>query len=235
MEGRRGFSKRVVTSGLIFFLGASFQSQTASSYLVHGLPTSASNPLPNYQIWDEAVQKYVQKGSLGGISTNEVDYAGLEAGNELDLFIQSLEDVDTSKMNRNEVLALYINAYNALAIKMVIENRCRRSFLGGCSLISSIKDIGSVFESVWKRKAGRIGGEVLSLDEVEDKLRFPKNFPENPLIHACIVCASISCPNLATKAYFPQSIDADMTKNMEDFLSNEDKGLFLDKDNYQAF
>ncbi|CAM9806460.1 unnamed protein product, partial [Sphacelaria rigidula] len=54
-------------------------------------------------------------------------------------------------------------------------------------------------------------------------------YPADPLLHACIVCASASCPDVALKVYRPETIDEDMAANMRHFLSNEKKGLMLDK------
>lgn len=52
----------------------------------------------------------------------------------------------------------------------------------------------------------------------------------DPLLHACIVCASVSCPDVATTAYKPESLDEDMAANMRLFLANDKKGLKLDRD-----
>ena len=44
-------------------------------------------------------------------------------------------------------MALFLNAYNALAVAMVIDNRC-----DGGALCDSIRDIGSVFSPVWQAR-----------------------------------------------------------------------------------
>lgn len=58
---------------------------------------------------------------------------------------------------------------------------------------------------------------------------YAQGYPADPLLHACIVCASASCPDVATKVYRPETIDEDMAANMRHFLANEKKGLMLDK------
>lgn len=47
---------------------------------------------------------------------------------------------------------------------------------------------------------------------------------EDTRLHACIVCASISCPDVRTTAYDPATIDDQMTDQMEKFLQNNKKG-----------
>lgn len=56
-----------------------------------------------------------------------------------------------------------------------------------------------------------------------------QGYPADPLLHACIVCASVSCPDVAPKAYKPETLQADMEENMRLFLQNPTKGLSLDK------
>merc|ERR1719361_1801099 len=74
-----------------------------------------------------------------------------------------------------------------------------------------------------------IGGKNYSLNEIEGYLRKPAPFIEDSRVHGCIVCASISCPNVRTKAYRSETIDEQMEDNMRDFLRNPTKGTLLDK------
>lgn len=56
-----------------------------------------------------------------------------------------------------------------------------------------------------------------------------QDYPADPLLHACIVCASVSCPDVALTAYKPETLQADMEANMRLFLQNPKKGLALDR------
>ena len=49
-----------------------------------------------------------------------------------------------------------------------------------------------------RREAGMIGGTAVSLNDVEHKV-LRARWAE-PRVHACIVCASASCPNLRAEA-----------------------------------
>lgn len=56
-----------------------------------------------------------------------------------------------------------------------------------------------------------------------------QGYPADPLLHACIVCASVSCPDVAMTAYRPETLQADMEANMRLFLENPTKGLALNR------
>ncbi|MDY6862734.1 MAG: DUF547 domain-containing protein [Thermodesulfobacteriota bacterium] len=71
-----------------------------------------------------------------------------------------LEKTDSKKLSYNEQFAFYINAYNAWTIKLI---------LSAYPKIKSIKDLGSFFQSPWKKKLCRIDGKILTLDDVEHK------------------------------------------------------------------
>ncbi|CAM9604624.1 unnamed protein product [Chrysoparadoxa australica] len=129
-----------------------------------------------------------------------------------------------------------MNAYNALAIRKVVENPCkpRTLFSWGKGVpIDSIWDVGNKMklQVVWLMKAGKVGGKQLSLDNIENKLlrKPPAPIQLNPLLHACINCASLSCPDLLPRAYLPDgTLEDQMAESMREFLA-ADKGLQLDR------
>jgi len=175
--------------------------------------------------WDRALRKHVKTGIREDIPTNIVDYRGFHNDPDFHVFVTSLETTNIATMGRNETQALLMNAYNALAIKMVIDHPC----LSNCRPISSILDIsGDVQGTVWKMPAGDIGGKSYSLDDIETQLRNPAHSVGDPRLHSCIVCASISCPNLRPEAFRSHSVDRQMDEQMMDMLNNKKKGLALD-------
>ncbi|CAM9463649.1 unnamed protein product [Discosporangium mesarthrocarpum] len=187
--------------------------------------------LPDFAAWDKCVKAHVKPGEVDGIPLASVDYAGMRDDPNFTTFVKSLEGVDTSRLNKAEKYAVYINAYNALAIKTVIDHPSTKKLFGlRTTKIKSIKDAGTVTNAVWKRPAGVVGGRVLSLDDIENQeLRNPVGFDADPRLHACIVCASVSCPDVATKAYMPETLEEDMSENLRAFLRNNKKGMSLDK------
>ena len=46
-------------------------------------------------------------------------------------------------------------------------------------------------------------------------------------MHTCIVCASISCPNVRMEAYKSKIINQQMDDQVKVFLSNSKKGIII--------
>lgn len=181
--------------------------------------------LHDFDQWDRVLKRYVNSdGYKEGFLLHTIDYCGLMGDPDFYAFVGSLAMANTSGLSRNETYALYINAYNALAMKMIIDHR---SYNGTC--IKSIQDIGKLANGtvvVWDMPAGVIGGRTMSLNDIEGFLRDPSSlgYTEDCRVHGCIVCASISCPNVRKEAYLPEKIDEQMSDNVRDWLANQKKG-----------
>ena len=150
-----------------------------------------------------------------------VDYAGLAADPDFDAYLAQLAAADVPALGARERLALYINAYNALCCAHVV--RHVRDATADAPPLRSILELKSPGEVVWDRYAGTVGGERLSLNQVEhDKLR--RAWAE-PAVHACIVCASASCPNLRAEAFVAPRLEEQMRAQVDEWLANPTKGL----------
>jgi hypothetical protein len=113
-----------------------------------------------------------------------------------------------------EQLSFWINAYNILAIDVVLEHQP----------IESIRDAGSLLRPIWSRRAGQAAGTDVSLGEIEHEILRPLG---DPRIHAAIVCASVSCPSLRREAYRPGRIEAQLDDAVRGFLADPRKGARL--------
>ena len=183
------------------------------SFLIPG-PTHANSF--DFSEWDVLLTKYVEPGLIDGISLNTVDYGKLK----LDPVSHQLENKlrlfsPTKLRTHQEKLAFWINVYNIFAVKIVTENYP----------LKSIKSVGGLFKSVWKIKAGTVGGKKYSLGEIEHGILRKMG---DPRIHTAIVCASISCPNLSKKAYKSEKLNEQLDMQMSNFLANPNKGMRVD-------
>ncbi len=161
------------------------------------------------------LSKYVSNEEKQGIHSNLVDYQKLAQDPLYPTLLEKLAIFDSTALVGNEKLAFYLNAYNLLAIKMVIDHKPKKS----------IRDIGSWFNPVWQKPAGVLAGKVISLDTIEHKiLRKMKE----PRIHFALVCASLSCPDLRTEAYDSERIEAQLDEQTKAFLANPEKGIKTD-------
>jgi hypothetical protein len=166
-----------------------------------GLPEPACGDGVDQSIYAELLSNYVKAG--------RVDYAGLKINQgRLDQYLRALEQVEPGRLNREEAFAFYINAYNAWTIKLI---------LSGYPGINSIKDLGSLFQSPWKKEFVRIHGKTLSLDQIEHDILRPRF--KDPRVHFAINCASKSCPPLLSEPYRGDRLDAQLTRVTTDFLN----------------
>jgi hypothetical protein len=154
-----------------------------------GRADAADAPPVDNRIYAELLTKYVANG--------HVDYAGFKR-----------DEARMERLPREEQFAFYINAYNAWTIKLI---------LTGYPGVKSIKDLGSLFQSPWKKEFVRIHGKTLTLDDIEHGILRPRF--KDPRVHFAIVCASKSCPPLTAEPYLGAVLDAQLNRSTRDFLN----------------
>ena len=126
------------------------------------------------------------------VSNGQVKYRQLQKENDkLDRLVRQVAAYDLSGASPSEKKAFYINAYNLLVLKQVMEHYP----------LKSVMDIPGFFD----RQKYKVAGEELTLNELENKkLRGPF---KDARIHFALVCAAKSCPPLLNKAYTPQQVE----------------------------
>ena len=87
--------------------------------------------------------------------------------------------------------AFYINTYNLLVIKQVVDNYP----------IRSPKEINGFFD----KTSYVVAGEELTLDQIEHKKLIEAT--GDPRIHFSLGCAARSCPFLYSNAYYPSQLN----------------------------
>ena len=160
------------------------------------------------------LKSHVRPGSVSGIRLHLVDYQAIKADPGYAQALRDLAEARTERLTSDaDRLAFWVNAYNLLAIKAVLDQYP----------VASIKDGGSLIQSIWKKKVGMVAGKAYALDDIEhDILR--KQFME-PRVHFAIVCASLSCPDLRTEPFEGARLEAQLAEATAAFLGNPTKGL----------
>ena len=191
--------------------------------LVVLVPDSTEAKNFNVAAWDVLLKKYVDSNIIDGIMLNTVDYGKLQSDPVFSQLVSDLKLFIPSQLHTHkEKLAFWINVYNVFAVKIVTEHYP----------LKSIKDIGGLFGSVWKYEAGFVGGRKYTLDEIEHKILRKMG---EPRVHVAIVCASISCPDLAKDAFRPETLNEQLDAQMRGFLANPGKGMRVDADGKKVF
>ncbi len=165
------------------------------------------------RIWDELLQRYVD--DLGRVNYRRWKAEGADV---LRVWLESLADVDLADFTDADArLALWLNAYNAIAISQVLEvypiASIRPKVLGIPNWLS--------FLDFFTRSNTIVGGKKYSLNQIEHAILRPE-FAE-PRIHFALVCAAVGCPLLRRGAYFPESVRTQLEADASRFIHNPDK------------
>lgn len=164
--------------------------------------------------WDRLLRSYVDVGDDG---ITRVAYARMkrEAYDRLEGYLASLEAAKPSLMPSDEARAYWINLYNAVTVKVVLDHYP----------VSSIRRIKFSLLRIgpWSEPLVQVEGRPLSLDDIEHNILRPLG---DPLIHYALNCASLSCPNLLPRAFTARNTDRLMREAAADYV-NHRRGLDL--------
>lgn len=173
--------------------------------------------------WDALLKKYVASKTIEGIPLYAVNYQALGNDPLYRTVIADLEKAPVEGFNtQEEKLAFWINAYNIMVVKMVLDHYP----------LKSIKNVGGLFSSVWKLNAGTVGGKARTLNEIEHDILRKMG---EPRIHVAIVCASLSCPDIRPEAYISERLHEQLDDQMKAFLANPQKGLQVEESNQRLY
>lgn len=177
----------------------------------------------NFPSWNKVLAESAVKSD----KTTKVKYHELVKNPaDLNAFVKEVESVTPAQYNswnEKQKLAFLFNSYNALTIKLIVEELTKDKNL------KSIKKIGGVFTSAWKMKYFKFLGKESSLDEIEHELARP-NFDE-PRMHFAFNCASISCPSLHLTPFIADKLDEQLEASVQNFLSDSSRNE-LNKKNH---
>lgn len=156
---------------------------------------------PNYDAWDKILKQYVDEQGL-------VDYVALKNNKEgLVDVVETFEQVDVSKMTAQEQKAFWINAYNAITLRTVVDSWP----------VKTIRRIN--FGLVWNLPRKVAQGRK-SLGDIEHKILRPLG---DARIHFAINCASIGCPKLPDYAFLPEKLDEQLDYETKRFVNDPEK------------
>ncbi len=173
----------------------------------------------NYRDWNSLLAKHVKLAPDG--NSSRVDYRGM-AADQVQLrswlkAVSAVPEAEYKQWPKAQRLAFLINAYNAWTVELVLSKYPD---------LNSIKDLGSVFQSPWKKKFIPLFGQEMALDDIEHGLIRASGAFDEPRIHAAVVCASIGCPMLRAEAFTADKLDAQLEDGMRRFLADSTRNRF---------
>jgi hypothetical protein len=124
-------------------------------------------------------------------------------------------------MSRPAQFAYWVNLYNALTVRTVLERYP----------VASILDIklsaGPLSFGPWRAKLVEVAGIPLSLDDIEHRILRP--IWRDPRIHYVVNCASLGCPDLPAAPLDPRDLDATLDAAARAYIAHP-RGLAFDRD-----
>ncbi len=173
----------------------------------------------SHAVWTALLRKHV--APVRGGQASQVRYAGFKADRaSLQVYRDSLSAVTEATFKafgKPQQMALLINAYNAFTVELILTKY---------PAISSIKDLGTVFNSPWKLKWIQLLGGKVSLDDIEHGMLRERGRYDDPRVHFAVNCASIGCPPLREEAFVGERLDAQLDEQALRFLSDRMRNRF---------
>ncbi|MEM9723994.1 MAG: DUF547 domain-containing protein [Pseudomonadota bacterium] len=169
--------------------------------------------------WDRILKQYVSMRTDG---VTVVDYDRLKTDDRgaLDAYVAQLEATPVSALNRDEQFAYWVNFYNALTVKVIVDNYPT----------DSIRDVdispGFFADGPWGAPLVTVEGEPLTLDDMEHRILRP--IWNDPRIHYAVNCAAVSCPNLQPEAYTAANRETLLNNGARAYV-NDPRGVVLEQ------
>ena len=172
----------------------------------------------DFSVWGNILRRYVAPSQYG---INLFKYADVAANDRaaIDGLVSSLAALPIRSYNRAQQMAYWINLYNVLTVKVVLDN----------GPVKTIRDIdispGFFSDGPWGKKLLKIEGQGVTLNDIEHRILRP--FWKDPRIHYALNCASLGCPNLGTRAYEASNLDEQLDIAAYTFI-NHPRGARLE-------
>lgn len=175
--------------------------------------------------WQDILTAYLSANSSG---INKFDYAALKANakdiSKLAKYLNYLQELDPRTYSRAEQKAYWINLYNALTVKIVVE----------AFPVDSIRDIcknrasGSQCSGPWNEVYAKVAGQDLTLDNIENDILRP--IWKDSLIHYGLSCASYSCPDLWKTAFTAKNTETLLDAGARKYVNHRRGVDFMEDD-----
>jgi len=180
----------------------------------------------NHDTWQDILTTYLRTHSS---DINKFDYAALKANakdvTKLVKYLDYLQKLDPRNYSRAEQKAYWINLYNALTVKLVVD----------AFPVNSIREIcknrvsGSECSGPWDEIHAKVAGKDLTLNNIENDILRP--IWKDNLIHYGVSCASYGCPNLSRTAFTAKNTKQLLSTGARKYV-NHSRGVDFMEDDF---
>lgn len=173
-----------------------------SSLLLCALSLQAA---PNYTEYARLLEAYVADDGVRYAvwAQNQADVVAL------DQVLESFDVTQLDGLSKDAQKAFYINLYNAGMLQAVVDHYP----------LKSVKEIGFLPFSIFKKEYISLGGTEVSLDHIEKGILLKQYF--DPRIHFAVNCASESCPPLRAEPFVGKRLNAQLDEQTRLFAGSD--------------
>ena len=158
----------------------------------------------SHALFDQVLQEQVDENG-------RVNYTKLKANPEkFEAYLDLLAAANPAEWSYNSQLVFWINAYNALVIKGVIDHYP----------ITSVRKV-KLFNGFFSRLKFQAAGKTYTLNQIEHGI-IREEFAD-PRVHFALVCASRSCPPLQNRAFTAETIEERLEPLTFNFIRNPEQ------------
>jgi Protein of unknown function, DUF547 len=174
----------------------------------------------DHAAWESFLTRYLR---IGGDGVHRIAYGEVTPADRaaLDGYIDELAALPIDTYNRSEQMAYWINLYNALTVRLVLDHYP----------IASIRDINESRKPLsggpWDENLVQVDGTPVSLNDILHRILRP--IWKDPRIHYAVSCAAISCANLQPEPFQGDRLDHQLTKAAMSYV-NDRRCISLEDD-----
>ena len=160
--------------------------------------------------WEQFLMRYLRIGD--GAHLVAYGRVSPEDRAALDAYIEHLAAVPVADYNRPEQMAFWINLYNALTVRLVLDHYP----------IGSIRDIDAAPRPLsggpWDQKLIEVNGTPVSLNDILHRILRP--IFADARVHYALSCAAIGCPNLQPEPYTGDRLEYQLSRAAMDYVND---------------
>jgi|GEM_PF-545153 len=171
----------------------------------------------SHKIFHKILRKHVRGGRVNYVAIRK------KSMKQLSEYLYRIARTNPYRLRtRSQRYAFWINAYNALTIKGVLNHYPKSR--GGQSKFSVLRSV----KGFWKKYKYKVGGKMLTLNDIEHKIMRPTF--KDPRLHFVLVCAAKGCPKLVNYAYsgYKRGLNRQLDRATRGFLRTK-RGFRLDR------
>lgn len=162
-------------------------------------PKKNSSPSNALSSFVETSHSFLSEYVSGGL----VAYSNI-GKSDINKLVEQIATANLSEAKNIDKQVFYINAYNVLVIKSILENNIPASPL----------DVSGFFDA----KKHKVAGESLTLDQVEKGKLF--GLKKDARFHFAVVCGAIGCPQIEPFAYTPSKLNTQLDRQTQKALND---------------